>query len=58
MISTAEAAAKLGTTRQRVSLLCKQRRIPGARLVGGRVWQIPEDFVVTPGKRGPQPKSK
>ena len=29
-----------------------QRRIKGARLVG-RVWMIPEDFVITPGTRGP-----
>jgi hypothetical protein len=46
---------RLGVTALRVQQLCRERRIKGARLVG-RVWQIPEDFEVTPGSRGPAPK--
>ena len=58
MISVAHAAAILGLSRQRVALLCKQRRIPGARLLG-RSWAIPEAFAIIPGKvRGPnKPKA-
>ena len=52
MISTAEAAKRLGVTIVRVQVLCKQRRIPGARLIG-RTWMLPEKFKVTPGARGP-----
>lgn len=55
MISTTEAAAILGIARKRLSLLCKQRRVPGARLVG-RVWLVPEAPVITPGTRGPKRK--
>ncbi len=54
-ISTDEAAKRLGVTPDRVRMLCAQRRIKGARLVG-RTWQIPEKFEVTPGTRGPKPK--
>ena len=57
MITTVEAAARLGVTLVRVQALCKQRRIAGARLVG-RVWIIPEDFEVRPGARGPALGSK
>lgn len=53
MITTAEAAERLGVTVVRVQALCKQRRIPGARLVGGRTWMLPERFQITPGTRGP-----
>lgn len=55
MISTAQAAEQLGVTPLRVRVLCKQRRIPGARLIAGRVWMLPPDFEVTPGSRGPAP---
>jgi excisionase family DNA binding protein len=51
-IDVAEAARLLGVDTSRVRVLCRQRRIPGARLVG-RVWMIPEDLRVTPGTRGP-----
>src|SRR5947208_16124188 len=54
MIGTIEAAQRLGVTRARVHALCKQRRIPGTRLVAGRAWLLPEDFEVTPGTRGPK----
>lgn len=56
-IDVATAANRLGVSTLRVQQLCRQRRIKGARLVG-RVWQIPEDFEVTPGTRGPAPKGK
>jgi excisionase family DNA binding protein len=52
-INTDEAARQLGISRLRIQQLCQSRRIKGARLIG-RVWMIPEDFVVTPGKRGPK----
>ena len=52
-ISTADAARRLGVTQERVRQLCKQRRIPGARLVG-RAWRLPIDFVIREGKRGPK----
>ncbi len=52
MIPVSVAASILGVTPCRVQVLCRQRRIPGARLVG-RVWMIPVDFVVIPCLRGP-----
>jgi len=58
MISTAEAAARMGVTRLRVQQLCRARRIPGARLMGGRTWMLPENFNVNPGARGPALGSK
>jgi excisionase family DNA binding protein len=54
MISIAEAAARLGISERRLQTLCAQRRIPGARLVHGRVWELPEHFTITPGSRGPR----
>jgi excisionase family DNA binding protein len=57
MISTAEAAVKLGVNLQRVRALLSQRRIPGARRIG-RQWFVPENFSVTPGSRGPKPKEE
>jgi excisionase family DNA binding protein len=53
MISTAEAAAKLGVNLQRIRALLSDRRIPGAKRIG-RQWFIPKGFVVTPGTRGPK----
>lgn len=52
MITVAQAACWLGVTERRVQVLCKQRRIPGARLVG-RTWRLPDRPTVTPGTRGP-----
>ena len=52
-IDVAEAARRLGVDPTKVRALCRNRRIQGARLVG-RQWFIPEDFVVTPGARGPK----
>lgn len=54
-VTTAEAAERLGVTPNRLRVLLGQRRIKGARLVG-REWQIPADFTVTPGTRGPKPR--
>ena len=51
-IDVATAAARLGVNVQRMRVLCRERRIKGARLVG-RVWMIPENFAVAPGTRGP-----
>jgi len=51
-IDVATAAARVGVNVQRMRVLCRDRRIKGARLVG-RVWMIPDDFEVTPGTRGP-----
>jgi hypothetical protein len=45
-------------TQQRVQTLCRQRRIPGARLIGARTWLLPADFKVTPGTRGPKLKGR
>jgi excisionase family DNA binding protein len=53
MISVAEAAARLKLSERRVQILCKQRRIPGAKLIG-RIWMLPEEFKITPGTRGPK----
>jgi excisionase family DNA binding protein len=53
-MTTAEAAQRLGVTQQRVQTLCRQRRIPGARLIASRTWLLPVDFRVTPGTRGPK----
>lgn len=52
MLTTDEAAECAGLSRLRIQQLCKARRIPGARLQG-RVWLIPENFEIKPGKRGP-----
>jgi hypothetical protein len=56
-ISIDVAAAKLRVTPQRVRVLCRERRIAGARLIG-RTWMLPADFDVTPGTRGPKLKGK
>jgi excisionase family DNA binding protein len=55
-ITTREAAVILGVSERRVQILCKQRRIKGAKLVAGRAWQIPADFEIKPGTRGPKLK--
>ena len=52
-MTATQAAVLWGLSLTRVCQLCRQRRIPGARLVG-RVWQIPADAVITPGSRGPK----
>lgn len=56
VIPAKEAAERRGISLRRLQVLCKQRRIPGARLVG-RTWLLPESFEITPGKRGPKLKA-
>jgi hypothetical protein len=53
MISIAQAAARLHLSEQRVRLLAKQRRIPGARRIG-RTWFLPDALAIAPGTRGPK----
>jgi excisionase family DNA binding protein len=55
MLSVAEVAKQLGVDRSRVRVLCRQRRIPGAKLVG-RIWLLPDHFKITPGVPGRRPK--
>lgn len=40
LITVPEAARRLGLSRQRIGQLCKDGRIPGARMIG-RQWAIP-----------------
>ena len=42
-ISSKEAADKWGITKRRVQVLCKQKRIKGAFMIGQRSWAIPKD---------------
>ena len=55
MIPIAEAAAQRGICLRSLQTLCKNRRVPGAKLIG-RLWMLPENFTITPGKRGPKLK--
>ena len=41
-ISAIQAAEKWGISRKRVTVLCKEGRIPGAQMAGA-TWIIPED---------------
>lgn len=43
-ISARQTAEKWGISPQRVQLICKQGRIPGAFIVGNS-WAIPEDAI-------------
>jgi excisionase family DNA binding protein len=52
VITSKEAAERMGVTISRIQALLRQRRIRGARLVG-RTWLIPENFEVKAGTRGP-----
>lgn len=51
MIPIAEAAERIGMNLRQLQILCKDRRVPGAKLIG-RLWMLPADFTITPGKRG------
>lgn len=53
MITIAEAAARLGISQRTLQILCKARRVPGAKLMG-RLWYLPNDFTITPATRGPK----
>ena len=57
LISSSAAAVRLGVTVARLRVLCRERRIPGARLIG-RSWMLPADFEVRPASRGPALGSK
>lgn len=48
-ITAEEAARRKGLDPSRIRILCRQRRIARARLVG-RSWMIPDDFVIAPPK--------
>lgn len=52
-ITIAEAAEQRGLNERWLQRACKARRVPGARLIG-RLWMLPDDFTVIPGKRGPK----
>jgi excisionase family DNA binding protein len=52
LISTAEAAVKLGVTQRRVQVLCEQGRIKGARRIG-RTWIVPATIRIEPADFGP-----
>lgn len=47
MIGTAEAAKQLNISPQRFRVLCREKRIAGAELIGAN-WIIPDKFVVGP----------
>lgn len=55
-MNTEDAATLWGISAHRVRELCKQGRIPGAKLIGGRVWILPNQPTITPGTRGPKRK--
>jgi hypothetical protein len=52
LIEATIAAGRLGITSGRLRALCRQRRIKGARFIGGR-WYVPENADVVEGTRGP-----
>ena len=41
-LSAAEVANNWGVSKRRVTILCKEGRIPGAQIVGN-MWVIPKD---------------
>ena len=53
MIPIAVAARLRGMNLRQLQILCKNRRVPGAKLIG-RLWMLPVDWTITPGKRGPK----
>ncbi|MDR2711368.1 MAG: helix-turn-helix domain-containing protein [Burkholderiales bacterium] len=57
MISTADAAERLGISRRRLQALIKEGRVLGAVRVG-RAWILPDNPQVTAGTRGPDPVFK
>ena len=53
-IPIAEGAERLGITSERLRVLCVQRRVPGARLLGAR-WRVPANLAlkhIIPAGRG------
>lgn len=53
MIPIADAAKARGMNLRQLQILCKNRRVPGAKLIG-RLWMLPERWTIIPGKRGPK----
>lgn len=49
-LSTMQTAEKWGVSQQRVQLICKQGRIPGAFIIGNS-WAIPADAEKPKDKR-------
>ena len=49
-LTTHEAAEKWGISRRRVSKLCQEGRIDGAKLMG-KVWFVPDSAVKPEDKR-------
>lgn len=43
-MSAAETARLWGISKRRVTVLCKEKRIPGAQLIGN-MWLIPKNAV-------------
>ncbi len=41
-ISVAETATLWGVSKRRVQVLCKENRIPGAKIIGN-IWVVPKD---------------
>ena len=60
MLTTVEAAARLGITPNRLRALAEQGRIVGARRPAkyGETWRFPDPPVRRAGHRGPKPKAK
>jgi hypothetical protein len=55
LIPASDAAASLGMSSERLRVLCRERRISGARCIAGR-WFVPDDVTlkaVAPRARGP-----
>lgn len=52
-IAPSEAAEAAGCSRQRILLLAKQGRIPGALQAADGRWSIPRDFQVNPAPKRP-----
>lgn len=60
MISAAEAAHKAAYSHQHIAKMCKDGRIKGAKLESFgqlKFWMIPDDFKISPAKRG-RPRDK
>ena len=66
MLTIREVALRLKVSPGRVRDLCRKRRIRGARLVGGRTWQIPDNYELElaragrpwPREHGPMPTAE
>jgi hypothetical protein len=53
LIPIADAAKARDMNLRHLQTLCKTRRVPGAKLIG-RLWMLPDQFTIIPGKRGPK----